>query len=407
LTVADVLLLAQFFPPETNAAANRIGPIAAALAGRERLRVVTLEPSYPSPERYDAAKTADHDRAQPYPVRRAFAFRPHTRSLPLRAAREQVMAIRLALRALRGPADIVVVSTPSMFLAPVAWFVARVKRALFVWDVRDVTWRLAGELAGARGPAAVALRLVERIMWAVLARADLVVSATPGITDFLAAHGVALERIHTHVNTISTELRDALHADGAAPRAGRPTVAYAGLMGYSQGLDVLLPVARDLPDVDFVLAGDGPQRAGAERRAAELGLDNVAFTGYLGREGLVDLYRRSDVLFVQTEDTAYTNAVVIPMKLHEYMAAGRPIVYAGRGLAVDFLEGVGCAAIVPPRDPAAIAAAIRELTRDPERARLLGERGREYVDRSETREELAERLVDAIEALLRERKGQR
>jgi putative colanic acid biosynthesis glycosyltransferase WcaI len=97
--------------------------------------------------------------------------------------------------------------------------------------------------------------------------------------------------------------------------------------------------------------------------------------------------------------------VVIPMKLHEYMAAGRPIVYAGRGLAVEFLEEIGCAAIVPPRDPTAIASAIGDLARDPERMRLFGERGRAFVEASEVREELAERLVDTIEALVLERRG--
>jgi colanic acid biosynthesis glycosyl transferase WcaI len=404
--MANVLLLTQFFPPETNAAANRLGPLADALGARGRLVVLTLEPGYPEPELYDREATAAFDRAQPFAVRRPFSFRPHSRSLPIRALREQLMALALVSRGLRDRPEVVVVSTPSMFLAPAAWLLARAKRALFVWDVRDVTWRLAGELGGARGPAAAALRVVERVMWAALARADLVVTATPGITDLLEERGIPRDRILTLVNTISTAVRDALRDNGAGPGgASRPTVAYAGLIGYSQGLDVLLPVARELRDVDFVLAGDGPHRAEIERRARELELENVRFPGYLGREGILELYRQSDVLFVQTEDTPYTNAVVIPMKLYEYMAAGRPIVYAGRGLAVDFLEEIGCAAIVPPREPGALASAISELAGDPERRRRLGARGRAYVDASETREALAERFADAIEALVRERRG--
>jgi colanic acid biosynthesis glycosyl transferase WcaI len=395
-----ILLVTQFFPPETNAAAKRIEPVAAALACRHRLIVLTLRPSYPSADLYDPGSTAALDRARPYVVRRPFSFRPHGRSLVLRGLREQVMALALLARSLRERPDVVFVTTPSMFLAPAAWLLARIRSACFVWDVRDVTWRLADELGVASGPAARGLALVSKLMWRVLARADLVVSATPGITDLLEERGIARERIFTHVNTISGELRDALRENGSAPTAGsHRTVAYVGLMGYSQGLDVLLPVARDLPEVEFVLAGDGPQRAEIERRAAELGLGNVTFPGYLGREETIDVYRRSDILFVQTEDTTYTNAVVLPVKLYEYMAAGRPIVYAGRGLAVDFLERVGCASIVPPRDAGAIAAAIRELVRDPERIRLLGARGRAHVEASEVREQLAERLVDELEAL--------
>jgi colanic acid biosynthesis glycosyl transferase WcaI len=404
--VAGVLLLTQFFPPETNAAANRIGPLATALGRRGPLVVLTLEPGYPEPDLYDVEATAAFDRAQAFAVRRPFSFRPHSRSLPVRAVREQLMALSLVLRGLRERPDAVVVSTPSMFLAPAAWLLARATSALFVWDVRDVTWRLASAVGRPRGPAVAALRLVERVMWAVLARADLVVTATAGITSLFEERGIARARILTLPNTISAGVRDALRDDGSSPEgASRPTVAYAGLIGYSQGLDVLLPVAREFRDVDFVLAGDGPQCAEIERRARELGLENVRFPGYLGRDGILELYRRSDVLFVQTEDTPYTNAVVIPMKLHEYMAAARPIVYAGRGLAVDFLEEIGCAAIVPPRDPEALASAIRELVGDPERRRRLGARGRAYVDASETREALAERFADSIEALVRERRG--
>ena len=55
-------------------------------------------------------------------------------------------------------------------------------------------------------------------------------------------------------------------------------VAYAGLIGYNQGLGVLLQAARMLPDVDFVLAGDGPELALLKRRPQELGVGNVSFS---------------------------------------------------------------------------------------------------------------------------------
>jgi glycosyltransferase involved in cell wall biosynthesis len=129
----------------------------------------------------------------------------------------------------------------------------------------------------------------------------------------------------------------------------------------------------------------------------------VAFPGYLDRAGLVDFYRRSDILFVQTRDSDYTNTTVIPVKLYEYMAASRPIVYAGTGLAVEFLREAGCALTVPPGDAAAIAEAVAQLAADPERRRELGARGRAFVERSERREQSAERLVAAIDALLEDR----
>src|SRR3712207_3808504 len=105
-----ILLLTQFFPPETGAGANRIGPMADVLSKYYEVLVVTLKPSYPSPHEYAGISLKSHDANYPYALKRAFSFYPHKGSFVLRSLREQLMALRLALRALPGSADIVVTS---------------------------------------------------------------------------------------------------------------------------------------------------------------------------------------------------------------------------------------------------------------------------------------------------------
>ena len=287
-----------------------------------------------------------------------------------------------------------------MFLGPAGWALARASRARFVLDLRDLHWRLARELAADRTGrvTGLALRGLERHMWSIVKRADLILSATPGITTVLLAEGVQERKILTLANTISREVLDELEPCAAEVPKERPVCAYVGLIGYSQGLEDLVDAARLAPEVDFVIGGDGSRRRELEERAH--GLENVRFTGYLDRAALVDFYRGSDILFVQTRASDYTNTTVIPVKLYEYMAASRPIVYAGTGLAVEFLGETGCAITVPPGDAPAIAAAVEELARDPERRRRLGSSGRAFVERSETREQTAERLVLALDELL-------
>src|SRR5918993_547747 len=111
-----ILLLTQFFPPEAGAGAKRIGSMADVLSKHYEVLVVALKPSYPSPQEYRALSLKAHDAGYPYAVKRTFSFHPHKGSLFLRTLREQLMAIRLALRALPESADIVVTSSPSMFL---------------------------------------------------------------------------------------------------------------------------------------------------------------------------------------------------------------------------------------------------------------------------------------------------
>jgi colanic acid biosynthesis glycosyl transferase WcaI len=398
--MARVSVLTQFFPPETNAAANRLVSLLDALSRSHEVTVTTLRPSYPSPDRYTNGAAAAADARLSYRIRRTVAFRPHTNRLPVRALREQVMATTLMVAAARDRADVVLASSPSMFLGPAAWALARAKRARFVLDLRDLHWRLARELAADRTGRAsgLALGALERYMWAVVKRADLVVSATPGITKLLLAEGVPGEKILTVSNTISQALLDELEPCAEPVPKDRPVCAYVGLIGYSQGLEDLVEAARLLPDVDFVIGGDGSLREELERQAQ--GLANVRFTGYLDRPGLVELYRGSDILFVQTRDSAYTNTTVVPVKLWEYMAASRPVVYAGTGLALEVLAESGCAVTVPPGDPAAIAAAVCELAADAERRRRLGRAGRAFVERSERREQSAERFAAAIDDVL-------
>jgi colanic acid biosynthesis glycosyl transferase WcaI len=392
-----ILMLTQFFPPETAAGANRIGPMVDVLSKYHEVLVVALKPSYPSPQEYEGVLLKAHDARYSYAVKRTFSFYPHKGSLPLRTVREHVMALLLALRALPESADILVTSSPSMFLGPVGLAVARIKKAKFVWDIRDITWGYAKDVAGRSRRLTFAARMLEKYMLYALRRADLVVGASQGITELLLEGGVEIGRMIMVPNGISTDLLDAI-VQGAAGEVEnrRPVLAYAGVIGYNQNLGVLLEAARVLPDIDFVLAGDGPELPLLKKKAAELGLGNVWFRGYLDRERLLELYRRSDVLIAHVRSSPTIDATMIPIKLFEYMATGKPIIYAGRGAAAELLEDIGCAVMVTPEDPAAMSTAIAELLGDPGRMRVLGSRGRSRVRSDFHRDQLMERLASAL-----------
>jgi colanic acid biosynthesis glycosyl transferase WcaI len=393
----SILVLTQFFPPETGAGANRIGPMVDVLSKYHEVVVVALRPSYPSPQEYEAVPLKAHDAGFGFAVKRTFSFYPHRGFLLLRTVREQVMALRLALRALTESADILITSSPSMFLGPAGLAVAKIKKAAFVWDVRDITWGYARDVAGPSPVMTFATRMLEKYVFYALRRADLVIGASDGITTALINGGVASDRTITIPNGISTDLLNAiLQGTAGQVENRRPVVAYAGVIGYNQNLGVLLEAARVLPDIDLVLAGDGPELPLLKKKAAELGLGNVWFRGYLNRERLLELYRRSDVLIAHVRSSPTIDATMIPIKLFEYMATGKPIIYAGRGAAAELLEDIGCAVIVTPEDPAAMSTAIAELLGDPERMRVLGSRGRSRVRSDFHRDQLMERLASAL-----------
>lgn len=399
MSVKRVLLLSQFFPPESNSAANRIGAMAEALSKEFDVRVVTLRPSYPSSALFEGANDSiqRRDSGRPYAIERVFRFSPHRGGLFVRALREHSMALGLAARAITAPADIVVTSSPTMFLGPVGLVLARIKGVRFVWDVRDITWRYASEVVDYSWRVALGARALEAYMVRVLRRADLLAGATPGLSRVLVESGADPDRVVTVFNGISEDLLDIPQKDAEKGTASiRPVVAFVGMIGYNQGLGVALDAASLLPEADFLIVGDGPELSMLQERAEKLSLTNVSFTGWLNKDQLLKVYEQTDVLFAHLKSTPILDTTAVSFKLFEYMATGRPFVYAGKGVAVEFLSKIGCAVTVPPDDPRALSAAIFALLQDPEKRRALGSKGRAFVEHNYRRDKLMERFTRTL-----------
>jgi len=226
------------------------------------------------------------------------------------------------------------------------------------------------------------LKALTQYMLFIVRHADLIIAATPGIAKHLAQRVSANGKILLIQNSVSREFLDACKGCQERVPKARPIVTYVGLIGDAQGLAVLADVAAALPAVDFVVIGEGSERPLLETRIAELSVRNVTLTGYVGRTQLLEAYRRSDVLFAQLKDTPTLNATGLPSKLYEYMATGKPIVYAGRGLAAETIQRIGCGVSVAPETSGAIAEAISALLGDERLMADMGRNGREFVEAS-------------------------
>lgn len=383
--------MTQFFPPETLAGANRVAALVEALAERADVRVAAPRPSYPDPAAYAAAPPPElPPRAS---LVRVAPFSAQARSWPVRAAAESLMALRVARAATAQPADVVVASSPSMFLGPVGLLAARGRRARYVWDVRDLTWEYGSESGVVSGPVAgAAIGLLARVMWWTARHADLVTCATPGLGEVISQR-LAGRRVEVVPNGIDAGLVAAMDPS-PPPRSDALRVLYGGLVGHAQGLEVLVEAAARLPGAQFTVAGDGPRRAALEEEGRRRGLTNVTFTGYVPPQELVRLYHGADVLFAQLLPSELHATTAAPSKLLEYMAAGRPVVYAGEGAAARLVLDAGAGVVVPPGDAAAIANALDGLSAD-ERLRL-GRSARAHAEASPTRLDHMRRLADLV-----------
>jgi glycosyltransferase involved in cell wall biosynthesis len=174
--------------------------------------------------------------------------------------------------------------------------------------------------------------------------------------------------------------------------ADAPVIAVVGLLRAQKAHHVLLrglpPIVKDWPDVQVLIAGEGPERPGLERLAEDLGVRGaVRFLGL-----------RRDIPDVLGAATLAVNCSAFegsPLSVLEYMDAGLPIVATAVGGVPELIESGATGLLVPPGDPAALGAAIAELLRDPRRAIEIGSSARERR-RSEFGLDTMVRRVEAL-----------
>lgn len=141
------------------------------------------------------------------------------------------------------------------------------------------------------------------------------------------------------------------------------SVLYAGNLGDGQGLQIILPeLARSMRGlVKFTIIGDGGRKAELAKKLADAGIDNVTLCDPVSRDALAQAYLEADVLFLHLNDhDAFRK--VLPSKLFEYAAIGKPIWAGVAGYAAAFIsEEIENACTFPPCDAKAAAQAFSKL----------------------------------------------
>jgi len=402
-----IIIVTHYFPPETGAPQARLSGLAAAWAADgDDVTVLTGMPNHPTgviPPEYRGA-VRRRERRDGYRVLRTWLYATPNEGMARKTIGHlsfMISSVLLGGRA-SGPADVIVVSSPTFFAVGAGWLLARLKRARLVVEVRDLWPAIFTELGVLTSRPVI--RLLERLELAAYSAADTVIVVSDGFRANLIGRGVPAGKVHTIRNGVRPgEFDPEAPADprlrarlGACP--DDCVVLYAGTHGISQGLTSVADTAAQLTDeaIWFAFVGDGADKQRLQHRVAEHGLRNVTLLPGIPHEEVPALLAAADICLVPLRDVPLFSSF-IPSKMFEYLAAGKPVVAALAGEAAQILREAG-AWVVPPADSEALAAAIRTLAADPERRQAMGRQGRCYVEKHFDRGVLAQlyrKLLDA------------
>jgi glycosyltransferase involved in cell wall biosynthesis len=305
--------------------------------------------------------------------------------------------------ALHRRPDVVFASSTPLTIGIAGLLTARLKRAPFVFEIRDLWPAVPVALGALRSrPAIGSAEWLERRLYQ---GAERIVVLSEGSRDELRERGIPAEKLVLIPNAADLDVfRPDVVDSGFRASHGledRFVALYAGAMGRANGLDLLVDAAEALrrwgdTRVTIVALGDGVERPRLEERTRELGLDNLLFLPALPKEELAGVVGAADVTLTvfAPHPILETNS---PNKFFDSLAAGKPAVVNLGGWLRRLVEEHDAGIWVPAGNAEALAGALSALAANPTRVEQMGRNARTLAEREFGRDEMADRLAQTLE----------
>ena len=303
--------------------------------------------------------------------------------------------------------DLVWGTTPPIFQAVTARWIAGLKRKPFLLEVRDLWPSFAVAVGVLTNPLLIGLS--EWLERGLYRRADRVVVNSPGFIEHVRSRGA--QQVEVVPNGVDLAMFERIKKDQSLRRelglSEGFLVIYAGAHGMSNDLRTVLKAAELLQseeDIHFVFLGDGKEKTNLMALAESMKLRNLHFLPSIPKDQIASTLVQADaglaiLLAVDAYRTTYPN------KVFDYMAAGLPVVLAIDGVIRQVVEGAGAGLFAQPGDPEAIAETVKRLATDPALAEQLGKAGRRCVEGDFDREHLASKMALIMETIAVNGKG--
>jgi len=366
-----VLLLNEYFPPDTSATAKMAAAVVDALAEQHEVTVLCGRPSYDPSERHTFYFLRREQRGN-VTVERVGST-TYARHRMKHRLLNYLSYVALAVpRALMVRADVVLAMTDPPFEGIVGAFVAMLKRRPFVYNIRDLYPEMA--IAGKIVKPAGWLRFWEKLHRWALSRATRVIVLGEDTRERILAKGIAPERV--------VVVRDGMRLPESLPDRNHPvtdevrsgyafTIVHAGNLGHYGAWNTVVGAAQGLngDGAGFVFVGDGAMRSQIE--ASANGCPHIRFQDFRPTDQVPYVLAAGDMHLITIRRGL--EGVVVPSKLYGILAAGRPVLALApeESDVARIIRRSGCGVVADPDDPQSLTELVKQLARDPERVERM------------------------------------
>lgn len=372
-------------------------------------RVLTGFPNHPDgvvPDEYRSRfrRGASFEEYRGIPVYRTWLYPAANKGRFRRAANYASFMVSAALRgALLGfHPEVVIGTSPQLLCAVAGSWVARRHGAKFVMEVRDL-WPESLEAVEVCSSESQIYRALDRMATKLYRKSWRVVAVTESFRKELVGRGVPDEKISVVLNGVDTDLfrtdiDPAAEVTANEQMRDRFIVSYIGTHVMAHALETFLEAARLLSHekgIHFLTVGGGARLDDLRGRARQMGLTNVTFLGARPWSEMPAFLRASNVSVVHLSDSPLF-WTVIPSKMFEVMAAGRPIVLGVKGEAAAILNEAQAGVAIQPESPEQMHDAILALFGDSTACQQFGENGRAYAVGSASYQARAEDYLSVL-----------
>ncbi|MFN0173367.1 MAG: glycosyltransferase family 4 protein [Saprospiraceae bacterium] len=384
-----ILILTQYFPPETGAPQNRLYEIALRLkALGAEVSVLTGFPNYPKYEVFEAYRGKFYKREDMdgLDVHRAYIYARPGKGLlnrMLNYCSFVFSSLWIGLFKV-GKAELIICESPPLFLGWTAVWLKRAHRAKLLFNVSDLWPESVLKLGLVKNPL-----LLKTSVWLeewIYKKSDLISGQTQGIVADIRKRFPHKSFFWLKNGVDAADLNKRLTGRNWRKEHGfaecNLLFYFGGLLGYAQGIDCIIEAATqlsDLPQVKFVIVGEGPEKERLMRMKQDLGTENVFFFPGVAKAEIANVIQAMDVGIIPLRKLDIFRGA-IPSKIFEILCLKKPVLLGIEGEAKAlFIEEADSGWAFEPENAGELATLIRQINSTPEMLREKGENGYRYV----------------------------